>query len=112
MPIEELFLSFLQKDISIVLENKTIKQGKLLLFCVKDFYLNFTLLSNNIIKTFELPYPFLTRTESLSTANLLLDYKTHTLFKTAPTIKNNILFASKDKHMKFYNNIVKIIETV
>lgn len=112
MPIEELFLSFLQKEISIVLENKTIKQGKLLLFCVKDFYLNFTLLSNSVIKTFELPYPFFTKMESISSANLLLDYKTNTLFRTAPTIKNNILFASKDKHMKFYNNIVKIIETV
>ena len=34
------------------------KTGKLLIFKFKDFYFNFIIKSDNVTKTFEIPYPF------------------------------------------------------
>ena len=72
MITEKKFLPFFQKNISIVLENKVLRQGRLLLFCVKDFYLHFTISCNGIVKTFELPYPFNTYMEQISSSNILV----------------------------------------
>jgi hypothetical protein len=111
MITEKQFIPFLQKNINIVLENKTLKQGKLLLFSIKDFYLNFTLLCNNVTKTFELPYPFATFTESLSSGDLVLDYRLSTLHRVAPDLSENIsLIGINSKHMKFFNNVIKVVE--
>lgn len=113
MITEDIFLPFFQKNISIVLENKILRQGKLLLFSIKDFYLHFTLHSDNNTKTFELPYPFLTYMEDLTSKVLVLDYKIDTFTKSLPDIDNRTreLFGT-EKHMKFFDNYVKIIETI
>ena len=112
MITEEKFLPFFQKNISIVLDNKTLRQGRLLLFSIKDFYLHFTLSCNNITKTFELPYPFRTYTDSISSNILILDYKMISFTQDLNDIleKAKPLF-NKDKHMKFFNNVIKIVET-
>ena len=112
MTSEKNFIPFLQKNISIMLDNKTLKQGRLLLFCIKDFYLNFTLMCGNGTKTFELPYPFDTYMESLTSHVLILDYKLKTLTNTVPSLDENVsLLSVNGKPMKFFNNTVKIIET-
>ncbi len=111
MTSEKKFIPFLQKNINIVLENKTLKQGRLLLFCIKDFYLNFTLACNNGTKTFELPYPFATYMESASSSILILDYKIKTLTTDIPTLtRETLFFNTENKQMKFFNNIIKIVE--
>jgi len=53
--------NFLQRSIIFKIENKVLKKGKLILFCVKDFFCIFTLLSeekNNKKIVFEIPYPY------------------------------------------------------
>jgi hypothetical protein len=114
MITEELFLPFFQKNISIIIDNKTLRQGRLLLFSIKDFYLHFTLLNDKVTKTFELPYPFGTYMENLTSKILLLDYKLKTFTKGLPNIdeKTKTLFLKKEKHMKFFDSYVKIIETL
>jgi hypothetical protein len=109
---EDEFLPFFQKNISIVLENKTLRQGKLLLFCIKDFYLNFTLLHNNVTKVFELPYPFNTYYESLTSNVLILDYKYKTFTRNQIDIDTKAKpMLAKNKHMKYFDSVVKVIET-
>lgn len=109
---EDFFIPFFQKNISIILESKTLRQGKLLLFCVKDFYLNFTLLHNGVSKVFELPYPFDTYLESLTSSVLVLDYKYRTLTRNLDDIEfSSRPLLSKSKHMKYFDNTIKIIES-
>ena len=72
--IEKSVSKYLQQNIGIHLESKLIKKGKLILFCIKDFFCIFTIISgekNNKKIIYELPYPF-----SFSTmdGNLVFDY--------------------------------------
>lgn len=112
MITEEKFLPFFQKNVNIILDNKILRQGRLLLFCIKDFYLHFTLSCNGVTKTFELPYPFKTYTDSMSANILILDYKMTSFTQDLPNIaeKAKQLF-NKDKHMKFFNNIIRVVES-
>jgi len=110
---EDFFVPFFQKNIYIILENKVLRQGKLLLFCIKDFYLNFTLLTNDNTKVFELPYPFDTYIESLTSNTLILDYKYNTFIKDQQEIDFTARpLLSKSKHMKYFDNTVKVIESL
>lgn len=59
---EKIINSFLQKNIVFFINSdKPMKSGKLLLFKFKDFYFNFTIKTDNMTRTFELPYPFAVR---------------------------------------------------
>ena len=109
---EDFFIPFFQKKITIVLENKVLRQGKLLLFCIKDFYLNFNLQINNVSKIFELPYPFDTYLESLTSTTLILDYKHTTLTRNIDDIEvSSRPLVLKHKHMKYFDSNIKIIES-
>jgi hypothetical protein len=56
---EKIISTFLQRNIVFFINSeKPIKSGKLLIFKFKDFYFNFTIKTDNIVKTFEIPYPF------------------------------------------------------
>jgi hypothetical protein len=112
MITEKNFLPFFQKNICIVLENKILRQGKLLLFSIKDLYIYFTLTNSNITKSFELPYPFDTYMENLSSNVLILDYKIKTFTKGIPTINSKVHSFKVQKTMKYYDSKVKIIESV
>jgi hypothetical protein len=58
--IENSIKKYLLTDIVFLLEQKKLKQGKLLLFSVRDFYCIFTLLDTQKNKKiiYEIPYPF------------------------------------------------------
>lgn len=112
MITEKIFLPFFQKNISITLENKTLRQGRLLLFCIKDFYLHFTLQCGSVTKTFELPYPFKIYSDPASINILVLDYKMNSFTQDLHNILDKAKqLINKDKHMKFFNGVIKIIET-
>ena len=56
---EKIINTFLQKEVVFFINSeKPLKNGKLLIFKFKDFYLNFIIKSDNTSKLFELPYPF------------------------------------------------------
>lgn len=59
--IEKSLEPFLQKKVVFAFENKILKKGKLILFCIKDFFCIFTLIceeKNNKKIVYEIPYPF------------------------------------------------------
>jgi len=79
VPNEELFISALQRNLSITLGNKTIKRGKLMLYKKQHYNIQLTLVNSKLNReNFEIPIPF--SVEFHSDENLIfLDYRITTL---------------------------------
>lgn len=109
--LEKTINSFLQQKISFSVNGKTIKSGKLILFCIKDFYLVFTLTVNQSKKIFEIPYPYSFASE---TKKITLNYSTKTLCHDVEEIKYHAKLLAPRKPNKFFNTYAElaIIEEV
>jgi len=103
--IEEKINSALQKTLSFKINDKTVKRGKLILFSVKEFYLNFKLLdtSCNAYKTYEIPYPF---SFSFVNNNYYFDYRLKTLLKDNSELQQHCNLLKKIKFSKLYDNVL------
>ena len=95
--------NILQKDIVIRCNNKIIRQGTLLLLQPKDFYITFTIKIKNILKKYELPYPFSIKVED---DQLLFDYRVSTLSI------NHDAIAPKITEIKGESNSNKLLDQV
>jgi len=108
--IEHLIEPFLLTPITFTIDEKVIKQGKLQLFCVKDFFCVFTLLSlekNNKKTVYEIPYPFNIRT--LSDGRLELDYTLESFYLSNLRVRELVNKLKFSKTSKFFNK--KIVVT-
>jgi hypothetical protein len=99
----------LQKNLRLEVKNKLFKQGKLILFYQKNFYITFVM--NTLKKKdekVELPIPF--GFELHQKDNLIyFDYRIQTLAKYAPDIETNlIIYPKKSSTNKFWNSILLI----
>lgn len=108
-PIEEACKFLLQKTMTLELNNKVHKQGKLILFYQKNFYLTF--LMDTVKKKkekVEIPIPF--EVEVHEDDNLVyFDYRLKTLAKHAPEVENYLkVYSSKKTSNKFWNTILTI----
>jgi hypothetical protein len=106
--LEEQFNYFLQRNVVFSLDSKIIKDGKLVLFSQKDFYLNFFLKNpNGEQKKFELPYPFkIVREKNY----LLLKYDMASISKGDHELYYRLLCLNKKPISRYYNNDVMIFE--
>jgi hypothetical protein len=107
--LEEACKFLLQKTLSLELKNKILKEGKLLLFHQKNFYLSFIMDTEKKKKEkVEIPIPF--AVEIHKEDNLVyFDYRIKTLAKLAPEIETNlILYPSKVAGNKFWDTIITI----
>lgn len=99
----------LQKKVDFIIENKTIKTGKIILFSIKDFFCSFLLYSEQKHKRFlyEIPYPFL-YTENSDC--IIFDYTLDTFTRNNPSIKEDLLKLKNKKQSKLFNKklILKI----
>jgi hypothetical protein len=107
--IEKACKFLLQKEIVIELKNKTHKQGKVVLFYQKNFYI--TLVMNTPKKDkekVELPIPY--GVEFYEDEDLIyFDYRIKTLSKHAPEIETNLLvYPKKISGNKFWDSILLI----
>ena len=99
----------LQKQISIEIDKKIHKQGKLVIFYQKNFYLTFIMDTTMKLKEkIEIPIPF--ETEIHEEDNLIyFDYRIKTLAKHAPEIENNLMvYPAKVSGNKFWDKILTI----
>lgn len=103
--LEEDLKNIFQKDIQFKLNNKILKEGKLILFSFKEFYLHFKLKVNNSYKNFELPCPFNYKIES---GKFIFDYTNKTFAKNNKNIDFLIKVLKKSKTSKYYNNYLII----
>ena len=106
--VEKVLKKILQQNISITLNNKTLKKGKLILFKQIHYCIELTLkIKDDCIKKIELPIPF--SVEEWSSDNLIyFDYRILTLAKNKPALQNLINDLVIEKTNKFYNQILEI----
>lgn len=106
--IEAQFNKQLQKDLLFQINGKTIKKGKLILFSMRNFYMQFYLKVNKKEhKHYELPYPF----EFRHTGNTIyLDYTLNSLTHNNPDLLYKLLGLTRYKQSKIYNSIITVIE--
>jgi hypothetical protein len=111
--LEEACKFLLQKNVAFEINNKTFKQGKLLLFYQKNFYLMFIINTAKKNKDkIEIPIPYdveIHKEDGL----IYFDYRIKTLAKTAPEIENYLkIYPTKNNSNKFWNNILTINSNV
>jgi hypothetical protein len=107
--LEDICKFLLQKNISLEINDKVFKSGKLLLFYQKNFYLTFVLNSNKKEKDkVEIPIPY--DTEAHYEEGLLyFDYRIKTLSKLAPDMENYLkIYPSKVSGNKYWDTILTI----
>lgn len=110
--IEEACKFLLQKNISLEINNKIFKSGKLLLFYQKNFFLTFVL--NSVKKEkdkVEIPIPY--EIETYLDENLIyFDYRIKTLSKVAPDMENYLkIYPSKVNGNRYWDTILTINAT-
>jgi hypothetical protein len=98
----------LQSNIIFALENKIVKKGKLILFCVKDFFCVFTLIceeKNNKKIIYEIPYPF-----ALNALNnkVIFDYTVNTFCEKNKQVVDIIRTLGIEKTSKLFNKRLSI----
>lgn len=101
IPGEELLLSCLQNNLHFVVNNKTLKRGRLLLFKRTHYFIQFSLISEKGQKeNLEVPIPF--KIEDHSVDGLFyFDYRLNSLGIQTPI--------SLDKHYsQFLNKILEV----
>ena len=99
----------LQKEITLEINNKIYKKGRLLLFYQKNFYITFVMDTAKKLKDkIEIPIPY--DIEMYEDENLLyFDYRIKSLSKYAPQIETNlIVYPKKITGNKFWNSILSI----
>ena len=106
--IENIISNFLQKRVTFSLETKTLKKGKLILFCIKDFFCVFTLLceeKNNKKIVYEIPYPFCISTQP---NKLIFDYTLKGFCQNNPTLETKLKTIVPEKPSKIFNKKITI----
>jgi len=110
IPGEDFFVKNLQGNVFFTLGKKNLKQGRLIIFKLSHFYIQFTLLSNkNNKECFEIPIPF--NVEYYPSENLIyFDYRVKALAG-----KNDLYYSElKNCRIKnitpsqYYNKILEI----
>ena len=99
----------LQKNIDLEIKNKSLKQGKLVLFYQKNFFITFVMNTSKKDKEkIEIPIPY--AVEIHEKENLIyFDYRIKTLAKHAPDIETNlIIYPKKISGNKFWDSILLI----
>jgi len=106
LKLEKDMASIFQKDLKFKINNKILKEGKLILFSFKEFYLHFKLhVTGNTYKYIELPYPYYYK---ITPSSIMFDYTNNSLSKNNTDIDVLIKLLKRAKHSKFYDNTLII----
>jgi len=86
--------TILQKNVCFTMNDKVLREGKLMIYNVKDFYITFTLITKkDQQKIYEIPVPFYTYADESS---IVLDYSIGYITKKSRKI-DYLLTALKNK---------------
>jgi len=104
--IENCLKQFLQKSIKIQTKDKVLKEGRLILFNVKDFYIIFTFRTiKNEIKKYEMPIPYKV---GVSKDDGIFDYRFRHLAPSGDPLYVKIKCLNTNKKSKLYNSVITI----
>jgi hypothetical protein len=109
--IETTLNQLLQRSLSFSVNGKIVKQGKLILFSIKDYHITFFIRVNGTQKKYEIPYPFSVKNSKTKHGkySVVFDYTAETLAQ----INGDLLFKLKNissKPSKLFNNKLTILE--
>lgn len=105
--IESIIIKYLQNKLTFSIDKKVVKTGKLILFNIKDFYMNFTLKDvNNCTKHYSIPYPFSIKESTNKTISLI--YNLDILAKNNHELLYKMKLLSKKKNSKLYNSTIVV----
>jgi len=111
--IEEQLKQFLQKDIQVVVKDRKLYNGKLLLYRIDGFYIqlifapSITALNNSPVSV-EIPYPF---NIIEGAKKLSFDYRLEALAEKDFNLLFTLQSISKKRESKFYNSTLEIAQT-
>lgn len=104
--IEKLFDPFLLYDIEIIQNNKDIlKCGKLKMVTAKNNNIKVYLENNNVIKNFELYYPF---DYTITDNSIILDYRYKSFFKNNLVLSVFVSAYNNEESLKIANSLITI----
>ena len=101
--IEQIIKPFLLMKASFTIDEKVIKNGKMQLFCIKDFFCTFTLIDTereNKKTIYELPYPF---SISYTDNSIIFDYTLNSFCLSNARIQEQTDKIKLNKTSKFFN---------
>ena len=104
---ENCLKNFLQSTVRLQINDKVLREGRLILFNVKDFYIIFTFrTAANILKKYEIPLPFYS---SVKRGVGHLDYRFEKAAKKRSPLFYKIKCLNTTKKSKFYDSVIHII---
>tara|TARA_R100001086_G_scaffold228381_1_gene147837 strand:+ start:287 stop:637 length:351 start_codon:yes stop_codon:yes gene_type:complete len=95
---------FLLQNIIIKTDKKVLKRGKLKIFQIKQYYINFTLEYKNSIKSYEIPYPYKLDWDETTA---ILNYHLSSFIPVRQLTRAKFLDSSSKS--KLYDNLVYIL---
>lgn len=104
--LEKSINTFLQQRISFSVNGKSIKTGRLILFCIKDFYMIFTIVVNQTKKVFEVPYPY---SFHVKENKIIFDYSINNLCNEEKKVLDYAKLLVPKKPSKYYNTKAELI---
>lgn len=108
--VEPHLKNLLQRNVRFRINNKTVREGRLMLYHIKDFYLSFTLRTEkHPSKVYEIPCPY---EISSNGSTLYFHYENDIIYKKDHKTKLliNSLHKNVGKKSKFFDNTI-LIET-
>ncbi len=109
--IEEYLEPLLQCEVFFMLGPKKIKQGKLLVYTIKDYIISFTIRNNkNQLKSYDVYYPYDVYLDK--NKRLVFDYTTDTLTTSNNELMELIELETKDtKNHKLFDSLLTIVDS-
>lgn len=105
--LEKKLSYLLQRDLVFSVDSKIIKEGKLILVSIKDYYVQFYLKCDGENKLFELPYPF---DVEILNGYALFYYDIESISHGDADLYYRLLSLNRKTNSKLYNSILMIHE--
>lgn len=105
--IEKSLNNFLLKTITLKVNDKVLKKGKLRIFTIKQFFIKLNLEINHDIKVFEIPYPYKLHKQS---NGLTFEYTLSSLCNSnSSPLYYKLKTSDKASANKMYDNFLNIL---
>ena len=106
--IDENLKTLLQREVQFIVNDKVLREGKLIVFNIKDFYISFIIhTKKDQTKTYDIPLPYRL---SKQPGNIILDYNLKNVHYDKPGLQRLIESVSKSvgKKSKLYDTCLTI----
>ena len=106
--LDETLKSMLQKNITVNINSKAIREGVLILYNVKDYYITLNIRTKkDQLKTYEIPVPF---NIDANEERVIFDYHIEDVIQHDPRRRYliNSLYSNINKKSKLFDNILTI----